>query len=58
MSSQMAEGNGALWYSGRMGSPPSAPPQREGLCTAITGRGDYCRNKAIINGKCGMHRGK
>lgn len=35
-----------------------APDHRNGLCSTVTGRGDFCKNKAVKDGKCALHKGK
>jgi hypothetical protein len=37
-------------------NPP--PDHRNGLCSTVTGRGDFCKNKAVKDGKCALHKGK
>lgn len=42
-------GNGAAWYQG------GQDQGRKGLCSQVTTKGDFCRNKAVKDGKCALH---
>lgn len=52
-----SDANGALWVlDGKGPKPPANPVQREGLCTALTREGSYCKNPATHGDRCGTHK--